>query len=233
MGKKKKNARKTKKRIQRKRNTFIGLLKNGVRHHLGKLIMGGAVTTLLTAVVLFIWHAYWQPSVFHVYVEELETRDFFAFNDIDKGQMPLCRDDWEENALLKLSVANENQATVDVRNIVVNVVSYRSLDGLVGEVVYGGAVINEAILWECEISSEEREYESVLAGKGQEDSKYITEANYVSIPPNDTGKFHVKIQPDTPGVYKIGATVEYVYKGRLAKKEMENKEFIFDPQNEL
>lgn len=134
--------------------------------------------------------------------------------------------------LLELSVANGNKVTVDIKDIIVEVVNYKDLSEFIIKNPVGGADLKDVLSWSCNITPEKKEYHSIFLGTDQNNVEDISNMSYVSVSPDDTGEFDVKIYPDTPGLYEIKAIIEYTYKGEIAKKESENKRFIFDPNHE-
>ncbi len=170
-----------------------------------------------------------KPSRFFM-IADLHS---YSLGDVDNERIPIYTSNEEACTLLELSVSNGNKVTVDIKNIIIEVMDYKDLNAFVVKNPVGGADLKEIFTWECSISPEKQKYNSTFTGTKQNSTEEMSDINYVAISPDDTGEFDVKIYPDTPGLYEIKATMEYTYKDRVEKKDSENKKFIFDPNHEL
>lgn len=190
----------------------------------------------LVAPIIVTLLATWIISV----VEDSKPSKFFMMAHLHEYTggyvndefIPIYSSNDDYCTLLELSVANGNKVTVDIKDIIVEVVNYKDLSEFIIKNPVGGADLKDVLSWSCSITPEKKEYYSIFLGTDQNSEEDISNMNYVAVSPDDTGEFDVKIYPDTPGLYEIKAIIEYTYKGKIVKKESESKRFVFDPNHE-
>ncbi len=199
-------------------------------------------------VVTHLWLSIIAPTIvgillcgIKIIIEKNESSQFFLsshFHEytggyVDKEFIPIYHSNDEYYTLLELSVANGNEIAVDIKNIIIEVTDYKSIDEFVVEKPAGGANMKDILSWICNISPEKKEYYSLFVGANGNNTEDISRSKYIEISPHDTGEFAVKILTDMPGLYEIETLIEYTYKGRIERKESEKNKFIYDPNCEV
>ena len=132
-----------------------------------------------------------------------------------------------------LQITNENDMTIAIENVFVEVLDYKDFSQFIIKNAAGGADIQNIICWKCNITPKKTKYCSMLSGFDENDTENLAETKYVSIKSSDLGKFILKILPDTPGLYEIKVIIEYTsYAGEIQKIQSENLKFVYDPNFE-
>lgn len=131
-------------------------------------------------------------------------------------------------------LTNENNVTINIDNIMVKVLDYKSFNEFKVEDPAGGATLNDIFFWNCNIGPEKKYYNAIFIGTDEDNTKDLSREKYVSIEATDTGKLCVKMFPNTPGLYEIKIIIEYTsYNGELKTIGSENIKFIYDPEGKI
>ncbi len=225
---KKDKIKKDKNKIDKKKKTFAEKVYIFLKNYFWLLIIVPVIVELLKGSILSAIENHKPSQLFMI--ADLHT---YTSGYVDNESVPIYHSNEEACTLLELSVSNGNTVTVDIKNIIIEVIDYKDLNEIVVRNPVGGADLKEIFTWECSISPEKEKYYSTFIGTEQNHTENMLKTNYVAISPDDTGEFDVKIYPDTPGLYEMKATIEYTYKDRVEKKESKSKKFIFDPKHEV
>lgn len=129
---------------------------------------------------------------------------------------------------IAMSVTNVNNFTVDIKNITVKVLDYRSIDDFVVEDPAGGAGERPIYRWECDISDKLKEYKAIYESK-EDDS----DEKYIAVESGDSGEFVIVLCPEKPGMYTIKVNTNYTFKNKIKTKKSKTIKFIYDPNHEM
>lgn len=132
--------------------------------------------------------------------------------------------------LYEFELFNKTGIEININDIFVEVLSYKDFNEFIIENPRGGANINKIICWSCNISPEKAKYHVILNGTDENNMDDLSETEYVSIKASESGKFKLKILPDTPGLYEVKIIIEYA-SGENESIETENMKFIYDPEH--
>lgn len=159
----------------------------------------------------------------HEYVSGGVVEDEFVNMYSDEGYEPVC----------DFQVLNENEITIDIENVFIEVLDYKDFSEFIVEYPRGGASLLEIIYWRVNINPELKKYSAILTGAEENNPNDVSDTEYVSIKASDSGKFKLKIFPDTPGMYEGRIIVEYTsYGGGIKEIKSKNVKFIYDPNHE-
>lgn len=152
--------------------------------------------------------------------------DAYAVGRVDRELVPLyvAKSELEYLPIIRLSLTNRNDFTINIKEITVEVLKYRSPDEFTVESPTGGADERSIQQWRCNISTEEQEYVAVYMGSGDEENDAT--GRYVSIAAGDSGEFNVVICADTPGLYSIKVNVNYTFKEKIKTKSTCEMKFV-------
>lgn len=133
---------------------------------------------------------------------------------------------------VRLSVTNRNDFTINIKEITVKVLDYKSLDEVTIESQAGGADERPVQQWRCDISNAEQEYSAIYIGTVNADNSDV-DKNYVCVEPGDTGEFNVVICSDTSGLYSIEVNIKYNFKKKIKTETTDEMKFILDLDKKL
>lgn len=161
-----------------------------------------------------------------------EMRPYFMGGDLGNERINIYASDGYD-PIYDLQITNENEMTIAIENVFVDVLDYKDFSEFVIKNAAGGADLHNIICWKCNISPKKTKYCSILSGTAENNTENLSETKYVSIKNSDLGKFILKILPDTPGLYEIKIIIEYTsYAGEIQKIQSENMKFVYDPKFE-
>ncbi len=152
--------------------------------------------------------------------------DAYVVGRVDGELVPLyvAKSDLEYSPIVRLSLTNRNDFTINIKEITVEVLKYRSPDEFTVESPTGGADERSIQQWKCDISTAEQEYVAIYMGSGNEGNDVT--GSYVSIAAGDTGEFNVVICADTLGLYSIKVNVNYTFKEKIKTKSTCEMKFV-------
>lgn len=156
----------------------------------------------------------------------------YSIGIVEEENIPIYHSNEKYCTRMEISATNQNNVTVNIKNIIVEVMDYKGLNEIKIKGPTGGANEKEIFFWDCEITPEKDEYYSKYIGTDESSLEDISRTKYVEMQPDDSGEFVVKIRPDKPGLYEVKATIEYAYKNTIERKETKCGKFIFDPKHE-
>lgn len=126
---------------------------------------------------------------------------------------------------VRLSVTNRNDFTIDIKEITVEVLNYKSPDEFTIESPAGGADERPVQQWRCDISNVEQEYPAKYIGTVNAENS-DTDKNYVCVEAGDTGEFNVAMCSDIAGLYSVEVNIKYNFKGEVKTETTDEMKFI-------
>lgn len=130
-------------------------------------------------------------------------------------------------------ITNENDVSITIKDVFVDVKDYKNFDEFVVKKPAGGASIVKMIFWSCDISPEKDRYRAMLLGDNENSNEDMSGTECVKIDHADSGQFKIKIFPDAPGLYVTDIIVEYAsYNGETKEITLPDMKFIYDPERQ-
>lgn len=93
------------------------------------------------------------------------------------------------------------------------VIDYKRLDKFTIENAAGGADA-DVYYWLCNISNEKKEYHSFYIGTEKDGKEDKSKESHLVVEAKGLEQIRVKLMPDTPGLYEVRGSLEYIYNGK-------------------
>lgn len=155
--------------------------------------------------------------------------DMYAAGTVNGERIPMYvagTDDLEHVPTVRLSVTNRNDFSIDIKEITVQVLDYKSLDEFAIISSAGGEDERPVQQWKCDISNAEQEYLATYIGTtddtdGDADKRYVC-----GVATGDTGEFNVAICSDIAGLYSVEVNLKYNFRGKTKTETTDEMQFI-------
>lgn len=136
--------------------------------------------------------------------------DMYVAGTVNGKRIPMYvagTDDLEHVPTVRLSVTNRNDFSIDIKEITVRVLDYKSPDEF--------AIISPA----------EQEYLATYIGTTG-DTDGDAGKRYVCVATGDTGEFNVAICSDIAGLYSVEVNLKYNFRGKTKTETTDEMQFI-------
>lgn len=196
-----------------------------IKSIINNVIVSGVVVAVGTAFILESCEEN-KPSDVPI-ISEFDAKEVGI---VDNENIPISYGG-EDDSCVIITITNKNDTPIDVKDIIVEVIDYKSLDEFIIENPVGGADAS-VYYWLCDISKDKKEYYSTYIGTEQDNKEDISGESHLVVEAKGLEQIRVKLRPDTPGLYEVRGSVEYIYNGKKEKEELKKEKFIYDPNNE-
>ena len=115
-------------------------------------------------------------------------------------------------------MTNRNDFSIDIKEITVRVLDYKSPDEFAIISPAGGDDERPVQQWKCDISTAEQEYLATYIGTTG-DTDGDAGKRYVCVATGDTGEFNVAICSDIAGLYSVEVNLKYNFRGKTKRKQ--------------
>lgn len=172
------------------------------------------------------------------YYEENKPSDVPIISGFDAKQVgvvanesiPISQGEGDDSCI-EITITNKNNTPVDISDIIMEVTDYKSLDEFTITNTAGGAD-EKVYYWICDISKEKKEYYSTYVGTEKDSEEDKSGESHLVVEAKGLEQIRVRLNPDTPGLYEVKGSIEYVYNGKKEREELKNEKFIYDPNYE-
>ncbi len=159
---------------------------------------------------------------------------YIGSGDVENERINIYAGEEDTAPLYDFQLKNENNVTIDIKDIFIEVLDYKKFNEFIVKNAASGADLLDIIYWRCNITPEKRKYHVALTGTDENNTEDLSRTQYVSLKASDSGKFHLKIFPNTPGLYEAKVIIEYTsYENKTKEVVSENIKFIYDPYAEV
>lgn len=154
--------------------------------------------------------------------------DMYVAGTVNGKRIPMYvagTDDLEHVPTVRLSVTNRNDFSIDIKEITVRVLDYKSPDEFAIISPAGGDDERPVQQWKCDISTAEQEYLATYIGTTG-DTDGDAGKRYVCVATGDTGEFNVAICSDIAGLYSVEVNLKYNFRGKTKTETTDEMQFI-------